>query len=64
MLEYTEDAGQMLASLKECVENDPDAPAFSFGGSYEGRVEIYRQDIDKIVDWSPPQELDGVHLVP
>jgi predicted amidohydrolase YtcJ len=52
-LEYTEDAKQMLASVKEYVEKNPDAPMFSFGGSYEGRVEIYRQDIDKIVSDKP-----------
>ena len=52
-MEYTEDAGKMLSSLKEYVTNEPDAPAFSFGGSYEGRVEIYRQDIDKIISDRP-----------
>jgi predicted amidohydrolase YtcJ len=53
MLEFTGDADKMLASLKEYVEKKPDAPAFSFGGSWEGRVEIYRQDIDKIVSDKP-----------
>lgn len=53
MLEYTEDADQMLASLKEYVETNPDGPAFSFGGSFEGRIEIYRQDIDKVVPDKP-----------
>jgi predicted amidohydrolase YtcJ len=52
-MEYTEDAGKMLSSLKEYVTKKPDAPAFSFGGSYEGRVEIYRQDIDKIISDRP-----------
>ena len=52
-LEYTEDAKKMLASVKEYVEKNPDAPLFSFGGSYEGRVEIYRQDIDMIISDKP-----------
>lgn len=52
-LEYTEDAGKMLASLKEYITGMPDAPSFSFGGSYEGRVEIFRQDIDAIVSDRP-----------
>ena len=53
MMEYTQDAGKMLATVKEYVEKKPDAPMFSFGGSYEGRVEIYRQDIDKIISDKP-----------
>ncbi len=52
-LEYNEDATKMLASVEDYVENNPDAPMFSFGGSYEGRVEIYRQDIDKIISDRP-----------
>ena len=52
-LEYTEDAKKMLASVKEYVEKNPDLPMFSFGGSYEGRVEIYRQDIEKIISDKP-----------
>lgn len=52
-MEYTQDADKMLASVKEYVEKNPDAPMFSFGGSYEGRVEIYRQDIDKIISDRP-----------
>jgi predicted amidohydrolase YtcJ len=53
MLEYTEDAGQMMASLKEYVEENPDRPAFSFGGSYEGRVELSRHHIDRVVPDRP-----------
>ncbi|UCD58121.1 MAG: amidohydrolase [Candidatus Hydrogenedentota bacterium] len=52
-LEYTEDANQMLASVKEYVEKNPDGPMFSFGGSYEGRVDIFRQDIDRIISDRP-----------
>lgn len=52
-IEYSEDKDKMLAALKEYVTSQPDAPAFSFGGSYEGRVEIYRQDIDAIVSDKP-----------
>ena len=52
-LEYSEDADKMLAAVKEYVETNRDAPMFSFGGSYEGRVEIYRDDIDKIISDRP-----------
>jgi predicted amidohydrolase YtcJ len=52
-LEYTEDKDKMLATVKEYVDKDPDGPMFSFGGSYEGRVDIYRQDIDKIISDKP-----------
>jgi len=53
MMDYSEDAGKMLAAVTEYVKQKPDAPMFSFGGSYEGRVEIYRKDIDKIISDKP-----------
>ena len=52
-LEYTQDAEIMLASVREYVEANPTGPMFSFGGSYEGRVEIFRRDIDAIVSDRP-----------
>ena len=53
ILENTGDAKKMLAGVKEYVEENPDAPMFAFGGAYEGRVEIYRQDLDKIIADKP-----------
>jgi hypothetical protein len=53
ILENTGDAGKMLAGVKAYVEKNPDAPMFAFGGAYEGRVEIYRQDLDKIIADKP-----------
>lgn len=52
-IEYSEDAEKMLAAVTEYVANNPDAPTFSMGGSYEGRVEIYREDIDAIISDKP-----------
>ncbi len=53
MMEYTQNAAKMLAAVKEYVKEKPDAPMFSFGGAYEGRVDIFRQDIDKIIKDKP-----------
>lgn len=53
ILENTGDAKKMLAGVKAYVEKNPDAPMFAFGGAYEGRVEIYRQDLDKIIADKP-----------
>lgn len=52
-LPYTEDKEKMLAAVKKYVEENPDGPLFSFGGSYESRVDIYRQDIDAIIADKP-----------
>lgn len=52
-IEYSEDAKKMLAAVEKYVMENPDAPMWSFGGSYEGRVQIYRQDIDKIIKDKP-----------
>jgi predicted amidohydrolase YtcJ len=52
-IEYSEDKEKMLAAVEKYVKENPDAPMFSFGGSYEGRVEIYRQDIDKVISDKP-----------
>ncbi len=48
-LEYIGDKAKMLASVKEYVENKPDAPMWSFGGSYEGRFDMFKEDIDEII---------------
>jgi len=45
---YSEDKDQMLAAVRDYIENDPTAARMSWGGSYEGRVDINRHDIDKI----------------
>ena len=47
-IEYSEDADKMLKAVADYIKEKPDAPRWSFGGSYEGRVEIYKEDIDKI----------------
>ena len=52
-IEYSEDKKKMLEAVEKYVKDFPDAPMFSFGGSYEGRVEIYRQDLDKIISNKP-----------
>ncbi len=52
-IEYSEDKDKMLAAVEKYVKDNPDGPMFSFGGSYEGRVDIYRQDLDKIISDKP-----------
>ena len=47
-LEYSEDKDKMLKAVADYIKERPDAARMSWGGSYEGRVEIYRADIDKI----------------
>lgn len=47
-IDYSEDADKMLKAVANYIKEKPDAPRWSFGGSYEGRVEIYKEDIDKI----------------
>ena len=53
IIDYSGDSELMLKSLKEYIEANPDGPYHSFGGAYEGTVEIYRQDIDKIIADKP-----------
>jgi predicted amidohydrolase YtcJ len=53
IIEHSGDRELMLNSLKEYVEDNPEGPYHSFGGAYEGTVEIYRQDIDKIISDKP-----------
>ena len=47
-IEYSEDKDKMLQAVAKYIKEQPDAPRWSFGGSYEGRIDIYREDIDKI----------------
>ena len=39
--------------VTEYVAANPDGPYFSFGGAFEGTVEIYRDDIDAIIADKP-----------
>ena len=43
------DARIMLENVKKYVAVHPNGPFFSFGGAFEGTVEIYREDIDAII---------------
>jgi predicted amidohydrolase YtcJ len=43
----------MLDSLKEYIAGHPEGPFFSFGGAYEGTVDITRHDIDAIISDKP-----------
>ncbi len=43
------DKEEMLRAVAEWVEAKPDGPFFSFGGAFEGLVDITRHDIDKII---------------
>ena len=47
-IDYSEDKEKMLKAVAEYIREKPDEPRWSFGGSYEGRVDIYKEDIDKI----------------
>lgn len=53
IMENSGDRDIILKSLKEYLKVNPKGPYFSFGGAYEGVVEIYRQDIDKIISDKP-----------
>ncbi len=53
VMENWGDRDRMLESLKEYIEANPEGPFYSFGGAYEGVVEIYRQDIDKVISDKP-----------
>ena len=48
-MEMSRDARIMLENVKKYLAAHPDGPFFSFGGAFEGTVEIYRQDIDAII---------------
>lgn len=52
-MENSGDKDLMLKTLEEYVKANPEGPYYSFGGAYEGAVEIYRQDIDKIISDKP-----------
>ncbi len=43
------DKDKMLRAVADWVEANPEGPFFSFGGAFEGLVDISRQDIDKII---------------
>lgn len=47
-MEYTEDKDKMLEAVAAYIKERPEAARMSWGGSYEGRVDIYRQDLDAI----------------
>ena len=47
------DKDKMLQAVAEWVKTHPDGPFFSFGGAYEGLVDIDRHDIDKIISDRP-----------
>lgn len=53
MMENRGDRDYMLAELKKYVDTHPDGPFFSFGGAYEGAVEIKKEDIDAIIGDKP-----------
>lgn len=53
MIENQGEREHMLKSLEAYVKANPEGPFFSFGGAYEGTVDIYRQDIDKIISDKP-----------
>ena len=51
---YSENKEKMLNAVRDHLEENPDdGPFWSFGGSYEGRVDITRQDIDEIISDKP-----------
>ena len=43
----------MMKTLEEYLQANPEGPYLSMGGAYEGTVEIYRQDIDRIIADQP-----------
>ena len=52
-MSMSRDAEIMLGNVKEYVASHPDGPYFSFGGAFEGTVEIYRDDLDAIISDKP-----------
>ncbi len=53
------DKAKMLQAVAEWVEAHPDGPFFSFGGAFEGLVDITRHDIDRIVADRPFVMISG-----
>jgi predicted amidohydrolase YtcJ len=49
-IEYSEDKDKMLKAVADYIRDYPNKPRMSWGGSYEGRIDLYRQEIDKITD--------------
>ncbi|MHC4620107.1 MAG: amidohydrolase [Planctomycetota bacterium] len=47
-IEYSEDKDKMLKAVANYIRDYPDKPRMSWGGSYEGRVDITAPDIDKV----------------
>ena len=47
------DKDKMLQAVADWVKTHPDGPFFSFGGAYEGLVDIDRHDIDKVISHRP-----------
>lgn len=47
------DKEKMLQSVADWIETHPDGPFFSFGGAYEGMVDIDRHDIDAVISDRP-----------
>ncbi len=43
------DKDEMLRAVADYVKTNPDGPFFSFGGAFEGLVDITRHDIDKVI---------------
>ena len=52
-MEMSRDAGIMLGNVRDYVAANPDGPFLSFGGAFEGTVDISRQDIDAIIADQP-----------
>ncbi len=48
-IEYSEDKEKMLDAVRQYLREQPDGAKMSWGGSFEGRVEIYKEDLDAIV---------------
>ncbi len=71
------DKAKMLQAVAEWLAAHPDGPFFSFGGSFEGLVDITRHDIDRIVadqpfvmvsgtghgGWANTRALEGIGVV-
>ncbi len=47
------DKRKMLTAAAKWVEANPDGPYFTMGGSFEGMVDITREDIDRIIADKP-----------
>ena len=52
-MDMSRDAEIMLDNVREYVVANPAGPFFSFGGAFEGTVDIYRADIDAIISDQP-----------